>query len=170
MRIRLETTVNIYGEQRLEPEETLETAGAEPGRSAAPACGGNPILDLQSLRDIADDTGGPALALRFLSDFFSLLPVRLSRLLAALAAEEPAASVISVLSLQTASSMTGATEIAEHCARILPLVVARDFPRARVQVAALERSVDDLMAASPMLLAHAGTRLGAMGAVAAVSP
>lgn len=93
-----------------------------------------------------------------------------SRLLAALAAEEPAASVDAVLSLQTASSMAGATEIAEHCARILPLVVARDFPRARVQVAALERSVDVLVAASPMLLAHAEARLGAMGAVAAISP
>jgi len=170
MRIRLETTVNIYGEQRLGAAETLGTAGAEAGRSAAAACGDNPILHLQSLWDIADDTGGPALALRFLSDFFSLQPVRLSRLLAALAAEEPAASVDSVLSLQTASSMAGATEIAEHCARILPPVVARDFPRARVQVAALKRSVDVLMAASPILLAHAEARLGAMGAVAAISP
>lgn len=166
----METTVNIYGEQRLGAAETLETAGAEPGRSSAPALGDNPILDLQSLWDIADDTGGPALALRFLSDFFSLQPVRLSRLLAALAAEEPEASVDAVLSLQTASSMAGATQIAEHCARILPLVVARDFPRARVQAAALERSVDVLMAASPMLLAHAEARLGAMGTLAAISP
>lgn len=170
MRIRLETTLNIYGEQRLTAAETLETAGAEPATSSAAARGDNPILDLQSLCDIANDTGGPALALRFLSDFLSLQPVRLARLLAALDAEEPAASVDAVLSLQTASSMAGATEIAEHCARILPLVVARDFPRARVQVAALERSVDVLMAASPKLLAHAEARLGTMGAVAAVSP
>lgn len=170
MRIRLETTLNIYGEQRLTAAETLETAGAEPATSSAAVRGVNPILDLQSLWDIANDTGGPALALRFLSDFFTLQPVRLSRLLAALAAEEPAASVDAVLSLQTGSSMAGATEIAERCARILPLVVARDFPRARVQVAALKRSVDVLMAASPMLLAHAEARLGAMGAVAAVSP
>jgi len=156
--------------EQLAATEKLETTRAEPAPPAPAARGDNPILDLQSLWDIANDTGGPALALRFLSDFFSLQPVRLSRLLAALAAEEPAASVDSVLSLQTASSMAGATETAEHCARILPLVVARDFPRARVQVAALERSVDVLVAASPMLLAHAEARLGAMGAVAAISP
>jgi len=165
----LETTVTMQAEQ-LAAAEKLETTGAEPAPSSPAARGDKPILDLQSLWDIANDTGGPALALRFLSDFFSLQPVRLSRLLAALAAEEPATSVDAVLSLQTSSSMAGATEIAERCARILPLVVARDFPGARVQVAALKRSVDDLMAASPMLLAHAGTRLGAMGAVAAVSP
>lgn len=101
------------------------------------------------------------MALQFLNDFFSLQQVRLSRLLAALADEEPAASVDAVLSLQTASSMAGATDIAQHCATILPLVVARNFALARLQAAALQHSVDVLTAASPILLEHAEAQLRA---------
>ena len=121
----------------------------------------SPVLDLQSLRDIAHDTGGPALALGFLRDFFSLQQVRLCRLRAALAAEEPAASVDAVLSLQTAASMAGATHIAERCATILPLVAARNFTSAREQATALQRDVDALTAASPVLLEQAAARLAA---------
>lgn len=101
------------------------------------------------------------MALQFLNDFFSLQQVRLSRLLTALADEEPAASVDAVLSLQTASSMAGATDIAQHCATILPLVVARNFALARLQAAALQHSVDVLTAASPILLEHAEAQLRA---------
>ncbi|PTT60165.1 Hpt domain-containing protein [Arthrobacter sp. HMWF013] len=128
--------------------------------------GDSPVFDLQSLRDIADDTEGPALALQFLKDFLSLQQVRLSRFLAALAAEEPAASVDALLSLHTASAMAGATEIAERCASILPLVVARNFACARVQAAALQRIIDVLAAASPMLLEQVKARLGAEAAAA----
>jgi len=123
------------------------------------------MLELQSLLDIADDTGGPALALQFLKDFFGLQQARLSRLLAALAAGDPAASVDAVLSLQTASSMAGATDIVERCATILPLVTARDFARARVQAEALRQSIGALAAASPILLEHAGVLLRARAAV-----
>lgn len=141
------------------------------GAEAAPSVsslsgiiGHSHVLDLQSLWDIADDTGGPALALQFLNDFFSSLQARLSRLLAALASEEPAASVDAVLSLQTASAMAGATEIVGRCAGILPLVVARNLACARVQAAALQRDVDVLTAASPILLEQAEARLGAKAA------
>ena len=105
------------------------------------------------------------MALQFLNDFFSLQQARLSRLLAALAEEEPAASVDAVLSLKTASSMTGATDIAEHCATILPSIVARNFALARAQAAALQQSVDILTAASPILLDHAEAQLRARTAL-----
>jgi len=164
LRIRLRTTTNTCRAEQPAAAKALGPAGAEMGPSTPSLSGDSrdsPVLDLQSLRDIAHDTGGPALALGFLSDFFSLQQVRLSRLLAALAAEEPTASADAVLSLQTASSMAGATHIAERCATILPLVAARNFTSARVEVAALKRDVDALTAASPVLLEQAAARLGA---------
>ncbi|MEW1812510.1 Hpt domain-containing protein [Pseudarthrobacter phenanthrenivorans] len=154
---------NVLRAERLAAAKALAPAGAE----AAPSVSSlseviwhSHVLDLQSLRDIAEDTGGPALALQFLNDFFSSLQGRLSRLLSALAAEEPAASVDAVVSLQTASAMAGATEIAGRCAGILTLVATRHFACARVQAAALQRDVDVLTAASPMLLEQAQARLG----------
>ncbi|MEW1808304.1 Hpt domain-containing protein [Pseudarthrobacter sp. NPDC080039] len=154
---------NVLCAERPAAADALGPAGAEasPSESSWPAIIGHThVLDLQSLWDIAEDTGGPALALRFLHDFLSLLQGRLSRLLAALAAEEPAASMDAVLSLQTASAMAGATKIAGRCASILPLVATGHFACARVQAAALQRDVDVLTAASPMLLEQAGARLG----------
>ena len=169
-RIRLRTTVNICRAERPAAAEALEPASAEAAPSVPSSSGviGHcQVLDLQSLWDIADDTGGPALALQFLNDFFSLLQVRLSRLIAALSAGEPEASVDAVLSLQTASAMAGATEIVGRCASILPLVVARNLACSRVQAAALQRDVDVLTAASPRLLEQAGVRLGAKATVRA---
>ncbi|GIU58007.1 hypothetical protein NicSoilC12_37560 [Arthrobacter sp. NicSoilC12] len=106
-------------------------------------------LDLQSLWNIAEDTQGPALALQFLSDFFSLQQARVSRILATLAEEDPAGSANAVRSLHTASSMAGAKHIAERCAIILPLVGARNFTSARVHATALQCDVEALTAASP---------------------
>ncbi|BCW77924.1 Hpt domain-containing protein [Paenarthrobacter sp. 22069] len=121
-------------------------------------------LDLQSLWNIAEDTQGPALALQFLSDFFSLQQARVSRILATLAEEDPAGSANAVRSLHTASSMAGAKHIAERCAIILPLVGARNFTSARVHATALQCDVEALTAASPMLLEQAEARLGSMPA------
>ena len=168
--MHLRTTANTFRAERLPAAEALGPAGAEAAPSVSSlsrVAGHSHLLDLQGLWDIADDTGGPALALQFLKDFFSLLQVRLSRLIAALATDEPEASVDAVFSLQTASAMAGATEIAEGCASILPLVVARNFACARVQAEALQRDVDALTAASPMLLEQAEARLVAKAAVRA---
>lgn len=160
----MKTTVNMFCTERPAAAEALEPAGAERAPSASSpsgVSGDNPVLELQHLLDIADDTGGPALALQFLNDFFGLQQVRLSRLLADLADGEPAVSVDAVLSLHTASFMAGATDIAEHCATILPFIAARNFTRARVQAAALQQSVDALTAAAPILLEHAEAQLRA---------
>lgn len=154
---------NVLRAERPAAADALGPAGAEaaPSVSSWPgAIGDTPVLDLQSLWDIAEDTGGVALVLQFLHDFFSLLQGRLSRLLAALAAEEPAASMDAVLSLQTASAMAGATEISRRCASILPLVATGHFACARVEAAALQRVAAVLTAASPMLLEQAQARLG----------
>lgn len=160
----MSTTINIGRAERPAAADDPCSGRVEAAPSRPPLwilIGNNPVLDLQSLWDIADDTGDPALALRFLADFFGLQQGRLSRVLAALADEEPSASVDAVLSLQTASAMAGATEIAKRCAIILPLVVARNFVRARAQTAALQRDLEVLTAASPMLLEQAEARLRA---------
>ncbi|MEW1808769.1 Hpt domain-containing protein [Pseudarthrobacter sp. NPDC080039] len=163
---------NVLRAEQPAAAEALAPAGAE----AAPSVSSlsevywhSHVLDLQSLWDIAEDTGSPALAVQFLSDFLSLLQGRLSRLLAVLAAEDPAASMDAVLSLQRASAMAGATEIAGRCASILTLVATRHFACARVQAAALQRDVDVLTAASPMLLEQAQARLGGEPAAGALA-
>lgn len=168
MRIPLKTIDDTGRAERLAAAEALEPAEAEGGPSAPSSSGvsgDDQIFDLQNLLEIADDTEGPGLALQFINDFLSLLQVRLSRLLTALADEEPTASVDAVLSMQTASSMAGATEIARHCGIILSFVAVRNFALALAQAAALQQSVEVLTGASPMLLEHAEAQLRARTAL-----
>lgn len=68
-------------------------------------------LDLQHAKDIAADTGGPALAIQFLADYMGLLSRRMARMLAALSAEDAAASVDAALSLKMSPFMAGALGI-----------------------------------------------------------
>lgn len=158
----MSTTTNTLCAEQPAATEVPGPSGAE-APTAPPVSGtsgDHPVLDLQSLRDIAEDTGGPALALQFLTDFFSLQQARLSRLLAALAAEDHPASIDAVLRLQTAAAMAGATEIAKPCAIILSLIAARNFASAQVQSGVLQRDVGVQTVDSPMLLERAKAVLG----------
>jgi HPt (histidine-containing phosphotransfer) domain-containing protein len=111
-----------------------------------------PVLDLQKIGEIHVDTGRPELAINFLSDFMKLLQARMSRILAALTAEDPQASVKATLRLKNTANMAGAPEIEGHCINILARLAARDFELSRASAAALKRCVDRMTSASPILL------------------
>ncbi|WP_285320328.1 hypothetical protein [Pseudarthrobacter sp. lyk4-40-TYG-27] len=115
---------------------------------------GAPALDLQHAKDIAADTGGPALAIQFLADYVGLLTKRMARILAALSAEDAEASVEAALSLKMSSFMAGAQDIEGFCARILDAVASRNFHLARVLATDLEKIVRPLAAVAPLLLEH----------------
>ncbi|WP_285320834.1 Hpt domain-containing protein [Pseudarthrobacter sp. lyk4-40-TYG-27] len=118
-----------------------------------------PVLDLQNAWDISVDTGGPDLAINFLTDYMNLLHVRMFRILAALTAEDPEPAVNAVLSLKTSSSIAGALEIEGSCGVLLAAIAAGNFQLARVLAVDLGDHVDRMAAAAPAVLKHANEYL-----------
>jgi len=118
--------------------ELLERAST-PAPAPAPACAF--VFDVRAVRSLTGHTGDDAFAQVFVRRFRQLLPVRVRRISAALHVQDIDEAMDAVLSLKTASSTLGATELTELGGRIehhlrnldpaAALVAASELPAAQ---------------------------------------
>jgi HPt (histidine-containing phosphotransfer) domain-containing protein len=112
-----------------------------------------PALSLQAVRDLADETDSPRIALQFLSDYLDMLPRRLQRILLGLHEGDVGTSMDAILSLKIASAMAGAFDIETRCHGLEVLARAEQFHRALENAQALTANVLCLVNSAPAVLA-----------------
>lgn len=77
-----------------------------------------PVLDASRYRQLAIELKSNDDAMRFIADYWHMLPERVSRILAVLRDGDAAAAMDAVLSLKVTSSMTGALQVEHDCLRL----------------------------------------------------
>lgn len=117
-------------------------------------------FDPWKLRELADCFDTPDIALRFLGDYLSMLPNRLTRILIALGERDAPAAMDAVLSLKIASSMNGALMTEACCLALQTSLKNQDFEVARAQAWPLSDSVAVLNDQAPTVLEQARSALG----------
>ena len=116
-------------------------------------------LNTQKIQDLSRDLNSPDIAVRFLSDFLAMLPERLERIQAAVAACDDETAMDAVLSLTITAAMTGAVDTGACCHALQSSIRNVDFTLAHSQVATLADIVTTLQDAAPALLAQASNTL-----------
>lgn len=135
-----------------------QTVNAGSSGLGARTAGHAPAFDLAPIMEIGDDLS-PEIALRFLSDYLSMIPGRWSRILLALDDEDPDVVLDALVSLRITSSMTGALEAETHCRELELLVRAGCTAKARVEASKLGPKLERLFCAAPDLLKQAQVSL-----------
>jgi len=119
--------------------------------------GADAVLDLSSIRSLADELGCEATALLFAADFLQLLPARVVRIKEALETNDGEYARDAVLSLACSASMLGAQRL-ERCTRIISRQVqAGDFQAAQQASLYLDGSTADVAKAITRLLSQQRT-------------
>lgn len=113
------------------------------------------VIELQSIRDLADETDSPGIALQFLFEYLNLLPRRLQRILHGLRGSDSEASMDALRSLKITSAMAGTHAIEVRCHALEALVRAGNFSAARHEAATLGASVLDLFEGRDQVYEHA---------------
>jgi histidine phosphotransfer protein HptB len=122
------------------------------------------LLHFDRIRDLADQLDSRDLTLEFLGTYLHMLPGRLKRILDGIHDCDDKASHDAVLSLKTASSMSGAVSAEAACLELEPLVRGRQFGLALVSARRLSVEVTALHETAPEILAEAHRDLGGMAA------
>jgi hypothetical protein len=112
-------------------------------------------LELQRIRDLADELESTGYALKFLSDYFCMLPGRLERILGGLRESDAEAASDAILSLKITSSMSGALDTESCCRALEQMVRAGRFDLAIETSQCLKAYVSALVDATPSLLREA---------------
>lgn len=105
-------------------------------------------VDPQIIQDLGRELNSPQLALRFLTDFLALLPLRFTRIQSAVAAQDREDAMDAVLSLKITAAMTGAAETEARCVALQASIKNEDFAVAQVQTRQLGDVVARLSQAS----------------------
>lgn len=127
-------------------------------------------LELQRIRDLADELESTGYALKFLGDYFSMLPGRLERILRGLRESDTKAASDAILSLKITSSMTGALDTESCCRALAQMVRAGRFDLAFETSQCLKANVSALVDAAPSLLREARMDLHERHRTAEASP
>jgi HPt (histidine-containing phosphotransfer) domain-containing protein len=114
------------------------------------------VLDISSLRSLADELECEATALRFVSDFLHQLPARVVRIKDALETNDREYARDAVLSLACSASMIGAQQLERYTRIISSQVQAGDFRAAQLASLDLDRSTADVAEAIIGILSHEG--------------
>jgi hypothetical protein len=134
--------------QRQQPAVPVLTAASAPAG-----------LHLERIATLADHTGSPEMALRFLGDYLAMLPGRPERILDSLGRADSEASMDSVLSLKAASAMAGALQAETHCHTLETLVRGGKHANAMREAQHLSAAVHRLVSGTPAILEHARRHL-----------
>ncbi|MHC6594245.1 Hpt domain-containing protein [Arthrobacter sp. C152] len=110
------------------------------------------LFNPQPIRTLALHVASTAIAYRFLTDYFDMLPGRAQRLLAALRDEDDEAAMDALLSLKTASAMTGAVDLESRCMAIQTLIAAGLLELARAEAQGLSTAAAGLAAQAAAIL------------------
>lgn len=110
------------------------------------------LFDPHVIRTLASTVGNKDLALRFLTDYFDLLPRRKHRIINALQDNDPEAAMDAILSLKIASAMVGAHDAEDRCGHLQAHITAGNLPAAGHEAHALATSLDTLLADAPRIL------------------
>lgn len=87
----------------------------------------------QIIENLGRDVDSPRIALRFLTDFLTMLPQRFTRIQSAVAAQDREDAMDAVLSLKITAAMTGAAETEAGCLALQASIRNEDFALAQVQ-------------------------------------
>ncbi|RCK68739.1 MULTISPECIES: hypothetical protein [Desertihabitans] len=102
------------------------------------------VLDVSALDDLVElFDGDPQVARDFVGGYLGLIGPRQSRLQDAVRAEEPENAVVALLSLQNASAMVGAQQVAHRCGWLLEQVRELRWTVVRADLPRLTRDVGD---------------------------
>lgn len=107
------------------------------------------------IRTLAHNLDSTAIAYRFLTDYFDMLPGRAQRLLTALREEDHEAAMDAVLSLKTASAMAGALEMESRCMTIQTLIAAGRLELALAEAQGVSTAAASLAAQATFILESA---------------
>jgi hypothetical protein len=118
-----------------------------------------PGFELHRIRKLAEDLDSPDPALKFLADFFSMLPRRVDRILHGLQEQDTEIPMDALTSLRVTSAMTGARMTEAWCHAIEEHVRRNRFDKAIEATAVLHAGVTDLIAAGPDVLREAHSML-----------
>ena len=122
---------------------------------------GRALFDPQVIHTLARNLGNNALALRFLSDYLTLLPRRKSRIIKAIRDDDPEAAMDAILSLKIASSMVGAHDAEDRSLVLQSLVTNGHLEQSRPEATALGAAIDALVIEGPGILAALQPHLSA---------
>ncbi|TLM88199.1 Hpt domain-containing protein [Pseudarthrobacter sp. NamE5] len=113
------------------------------------------VIELQSIRELTDETDSPDIALQFLIEYLNMLPRRLQRILHGLRGSDSEASMDALRSLKITSAMAGTHAIEAECRALEALVRAGNFDAANHEAATLSASVLDLFEGRDQVYEHA---------------
>ncbi len=91
-----------------------------------------PVLQLQSLAGLDEETQNDNAVHRFVSTFRAMLPGRVSRIVSAVRARDADTAMDAVLSLKVTSSMIGALRMEQLCRCVEHALVREDYDAAEL--------------------------------------
>lgn len=120
-------------------------------------------FDMERLRNLADDLGDPAPALRFLNKYLSMLPNRVGRIVEAVEHGDPIETTTAVLSLRITSAMVGAVETEHQCRAIESMIRDDHFVEAASALPALQQTANRCVASRSDVISAARTSMTRRG-------
>lgn len=118
-------------------------------------------VQLETLQNLSAELGDPQAALRFLTKYLTLLPVRIERITEGLKHHDLASTTDALLSLKITSAMIGAQTIEAACAYLSDLPEAALLQRGTELLPQLQQTASDLNREAALLQTEAAHAVAA---------